>query len=46
MFNHQQHLVDSDDGHGNGQDKLQRDPESCKAELIRCRGMYQRGTGT
>lgn len=45
MFNHQHHLVDSDEGHGYGQDELQRDPESCKAALVRCRGMYQRGTG-
>lgn len=45
MFNHQHHLVDSDEGHGYGQDELQRDPESCKAALVRCRGVYQRGTG-
>ena len=37
-FNHQHHLVDSDHGRGYGQDELQRDLETCKAESEGCMG--------
>lgn len=37
-FNHEHHLVDGKHGRGYGQDKLQRDPETCKAESERCIG--------